>query len=86
MKDLQDSLNIANKRIMQLENRNNSHDDMQQKQHHHCTSTSQGHSEVGEMKLWFLEQKVRQMELDIHKNNTELQIIKINHRPVQQQQ
>ena len=57
MKDFQHALSIANKRIEQLENNKSKiHDNVQQKQYHHSTSSSQGHSEVSEMKLWFLEQ------------------------------
>ena len=28
------------------------------------------------MKVWFLEQKLRQLELDVHRNNTELLMMK----------
>jgi hypothetical protein len=33
-------------------------------------------NEAADMKVWFLEQKLRQLELDVHRNNTELLIMK----------
>jgi deoxyribodipyrimidine photolyase len=33
-------------------------------------------NEAADMKVWFLEQKLRQLELDVHRNNTELLMMK----------
>ncbi|VDH90543.1 Hypothetical predicted protein [Mytilus galloprovincialis] len=69
-KDLQHSLLIINQRVEQLEN----YPTQGSTNSHSCTQNVQStpQSEIGEMKIWFLEQKVRQLELDVHKNNTEL--------------
>jgi hypothetical protein len=32
--------------------------------------------EAADMKVWFLEQTLRQLELDVHRNNTELLMMK----------
>lgn len=83
-KDLQQSLLIANQRIDQLENNQNINNN--NSAHRQEKSAS---SEMNEMKIWFLEQKLRQVELDVHKNNTELLILKNNsntYAPLQQHQ
>ncbi|CAG2191259.1 unnamed protein product [Mytilus edulis] len=78
-KDLQHSLLIINQRVEQLEN----YPTQGSTNSHTCTQNVQStpQSEIGEMKIWFLEQKVRQLELDVHKNNTELSLIKNSHVP-----
>ena len=74
-KDLQHSLKVATERIEQIEHTthvrgsNNINPTTQQKQ-------SAPQSEINEMKVWVLEQKFRQLELDLHKNNIELMMIK----------
>lgn len=71
-RDLQHSLLIATQRIEQLETKTSNTN---------CSSSYQDvhqQSEISEMKIWFMEQKVRQLELDVHKNNTELMILKNN--------
>ncbi|CAG2218547.1 unnamed protein product [Mytilus edulis] len=78
-KDLQHSLLIINQRVEQLEN----YPTQGSTNSHSCTQNVQStpQSEIGEMKIWFLEQKVRQLELDVHKNNTELTFIRNSHVP-----
>lgn len=69
-KDLQQSLLISNQRIQQLESKNNNSNPSNVE---HDTSDS---SDIKEIKVWFLEQKLRQLELDVHRNNTEMLIMK----------
>lgn len=74
-KDLQHSLKVATERIEQIEHdtqdrgSNNINPPTQQKQ-------SAPQSEINEMKVWVLQQKFRQLELDLHKNNIELMMLK----------
>ena len=83
-KDLQQSLDIASRRIEQLENKHNTTNFERERQQHQYETNTERKSEVNEMKIWFLEQKVRQMELDIHKTNTDLQLFR--HQPSSSQQ
>ncbi|VDI54688.1 Hypothetical predicted protein [Mytilus galloprovincialis] len=61
-KELQQSLLISSQRIEQLEHETN-------KTPLSGTTSQSQSSEKNEMKIWFLEQKLRQVELDVHKNN-----------------
>lgn len=66
---MQQSLIISNQRIQQLESQPN------------CDpcNTNSGKSDSSEIKeIWFLEQRLRQIELDVHENNTELILMKNN--------
>ncbi|CAC5358564.1 unnamed protein product [Mytilus coruscus] len=70
-KELQQSLLISSQRIEQLEHETN-------KTPLSGTTSQSQSSEKNEIKIWFLEQKLRQVELDVHKNNTELLMLKNN--------
>ncbi|VDI49207.1 Hypothetical predicted protein [Mytilus galloprovincialis] len=59
-KELQQSLLISSQRIEQLEHETN-------KTPLSGTTSQSQSSEKNEMKIWFLEQKLRQVELDVHK-------------------
>lgn len=70
-KELQQSLLISTQRIEQLEHK--THETPMRENNYQSQS-----SEKNDMKIWFLEQKLRQVELDVHKNNTELLMLKNN--------
>jgi hypothetical protein len=70
---------IATQRIEQLEmelQRNNAKPQQEYPHVQYPQNQNAYRNEAADMKVWFLEQKLRQLELDVHRNNTELLMMK----------
>ena len=70
---------IATQRIEQLEmelQRNNAKPQQEYPHVQYQQNQNAYRNEAADMKVWFLEQKLRQLELDVHRNNTELLMMK----------
>ena len=78
-RELQRSNMIATQRIEQLEmelQRNNAKPQQEYPHVQYPQNQNAYRNEAADMKVWFLEQKLRQLELDVHRNNTELLMMK----------
>ena len=67
IKEAQASLRISNERVEHLEHKLSEKKSQYRQEQHESKDIR---SEISDMKNWFLEHKLRQLELDVIKNNT----------------
>ena len=78
IKEAQASLRISNKRVEHLEHKLSEKKSQYRQEQFDSKDTR---SEISDMKNWFLEHKLRQLELDVIKNNTEIMFLKNQQQP-----